>query len=75
MGLLDIKETDKEKEEMKWSAFTFLKVCSVCCLYIRIVRACYMGLLDIKETDKEKEEMKWSAFTFLKVCSVCCLYV
>ena len=26
MGLLDIKETDKDKEERKWSAFTFLKV-------------------------------------------------
>ena len=26
MGLLDIKDTDKEKEERKWSAFTFLKV-------------------------------------------------
>ena len=36
MGLLDIKETDKEKEEMKWSAFTFLKVCIVCGLYVRI---------------------------------------
>ena len=75
MRLLDIKEIDKEKEEMIWSAFTFLKVCIVCGLYIRTVRACYMRLLDIKETDKEKEEMKWSTFTFLKVCIVCGLYI
>ena len=27
MGFLDIKEADKEKEERKWAAFTFLKVC------------------------------------------------
>ena len=37
MGLLDIKETDKQKVKMKWSAFTFLKVCIVCGLYIRTV--------------------------------------
>ena len=43
MGLLDIKETDKEKEEMKWSAFTFLKVCIVCGLYIRTVPSLLYG--------------------------------
>ena len=43
MGLLDIKEMGKEKEEMKWSAFTFLKVCIVCGLYIRTVPSLFYG--------------------------------
>ena len=43
MGLLDIKETYKEKEEMKWSAFTFLKVCIGCGLYVRTVLSLLYG--------------------------------
>ena len=38
MGLLDIKENDKEKEEMKWSAFTFLKVGLYHCITLLIVK-------------------------------------